>query len=299
MPDFSRMSQWLKDVSRRAERVPPFGERTAQRHMITPTEIYGIEDSVFVSTIADRTRPMDVFLIYNGITGRIQIVDYNGIKEIFDAEGLIEIWTRIDSDGEANVGTLFDKVAYNLRTVEETDNYVNLRFTQAFSGTAGQWTTTNLPVRIGQNVHISLLYNNSNVNNVPTIFIDGIAIAPSDVAQNSTPVGTRTFDSPNDIYLGNRLADDRTLDGRIGYFRMWDSNHNTAALIQADMHRSITGAETGLQGYWKFEDGEGSSSANSVSGGNVASPLGGLPWGSLLAVGEGTARASETFVLLA
>lgn len=298
MPNFERMSQWFKDVSRRAERVPPFGERTAQRQMLTPTEIFGVEDNVLVHGIPDGTRPMDVFLIYNGTAGKITVSSYANIENMYDAGGVYTTWINVTSDGEANVGTLVSKTQWTIRTVEETNKRVNIRFTQAFSGTGGQWTTTNTPIALGKDYHIALVYDADAVGNIPTLLINGIAVASADFNRDTTPVGTRSSDVGDDLIIGNRAAQDRTFHGRIGDVRVWNTGHNTAALIQADMYRTLTGNETGLTGYWKIDEATATTIANSVSGGNNGTLLT-ATWGSILAVGEGLARASEVFVLLA
>lgn len=46
-----RFAHMFRDVARRAERVAPLGETTAQRASIAPTELIGIEDSVIVRII--------------------------------------------------------------------------------------------------------------------------------------------------------------------------------------------------------------------------------------------------------
>mgnify|MGYP001582149298 CR=1 FL=1 len=48
MAKIERLAAWMKDVARRTERVNATGGRTAQRSLVTPTEMFGIEDYTVV-----------------------------------------------------------------------------------------------------------------------------------------------------------------------------------------------------------------------------------------------------------
>lgn len=61
MSDLDKLVSWLKDVSRRSERVEPFGDRDAQRQISTPVDIAGIEDIALLTNV-----PTDTFLAGDG-----------------------------------------------------------------------------------------------------------------------------------------------------------------------------------------------------------------------------------------
>ena len=75
---------------------------------------------------------------------------------------------------------------------------------------------------------------------------------------------------------GNMLATARTrltiggnprgayFNGYIDEFRVWNVAR-TAAEISGTMSRTLTGAEAGLVGYWKFDESSGTSAADSVT----------------------------------
>ena len=60
--------------------------------------------------------------------------------------------------------------------------------------------------------------------------------------------------------------------GRFGSGRL------RAATIAGNRNSELTGTESGLVGYWKFNENTGNSAANSVSGGNAAGFQGGAGW---------------------
>ncbi len=59
------------------------------------------------------------------------------------------------------------------------------------------------------------------------------------------------------VRLGNNDKDDAHWQGRISEVRIWD-HERSAADIEADMGRRLTGAESGLVSYWPLDEGRGS-----------------------------------------
>ena len=203
-------------------------------------------------------------LDFSGADQDVQISDDAAIQNIFDGGGTIEAWVDVDSDGEGNVGRIFDKTAWFLYTSNESGGKVKLTFRQNFSGTNGAWDTTSTVVTIGTRHHIALVYDSDDVANNPNIYVDGVSVS---LTESSTPVGTRTTDVGSDLFLGDRAADDQAFDGRIDEPRLW-SDTRTNGEITANKDIELIGTEAGLAGYWRFNEGSGSTATDATSNGN-------------------------------
>jgi hypothetical protein len=91
-----------------------------------------------------------------------------------------------------------------------------------------------------------------------TIYVDGSALATGSYA----PDGPLLYDDNHMLVIGNFSEDlagyngDEYMIGRIDEVRIWNTAR-TATQIQTNAFRSLTGAEDGLVGYWRFDEGSG------------------------------------------
>jgi hypothetical protein len=76
---------------------------------------------------------------------------------------------------------------------------------------------------------------------------------------------TRSLTAPPAITLGGNTIDGRYLSGIMDEVRIWNVVRTTAE-ITSTMHKTLVGNETGLVGYWKFDEGTGTTSAGKVGG---------------------------------
>ncbi len=65
------------------------------------------------------------------------------------------------------------------------------------------------------------------------------------------------------VTIGNRVALDRPFKGIIDDVRIWNVAR-TQQQIQDNMHKELTGVETGLISYWKLNEGEGNTAYDSA-----------------------------------
>ncbi len=77
-------------------------------------------------------------------------------------------------------------------------------------------------------------------------------------ASATIPIGVRTLTSSEQIQIGRRYNDNVCCnhDGQIDEVRIWNVAR-TQAQIRDNMCRQLTGAETGLVGYWNMNEGTG------------------------------------------
>lgn len=127
---------------------------------------------------------------------------------------------------------------------------------QANWSTAGKWTVP-IPT-FGTWHHLVVVYNSGSVANDPTIYIDGVS---QTVTETQTPVGSITLSSAT-LRIGNTSADDRTFDGSIDDTKIYDYAR-TAAQVAYDFNRG------GPQGYWKFNECQGTTLNDSSGLGNT------------------------------
>jgi len=230
-------------------------------------DIYSQFDAITTNGIKTLTFPLfGNYLDYDGANDLTTVSDDSAIQDVFDSGGTVEALINADSDGENDLGMIANKASWALGLSSESSGTAKIRFAQGFSGTQGTWTTTNAVITIDGDHHIALAYDADAVGNDPTIYIDGVSVA---ITEDSTPVGTRTTDVGSDLIIGNNAATTSTFDGAIDDVRMW-SDTRTAAEISANKDAELTGNESGLVGYWKFNENTGTtandSSTNSNSG---------------------------------
>ena len=140
------------------------------------------------------------------------------LDNIFDDGGTIIFWVNVSSDGEGDSGFICVKTAFwSLSTASEASAKVKISFSRVFSLTAGVWATTATEVTIGIPTMVAVTYNNSDVGNNPTIYInDSIKTVGSGLTETSTPDGNRTDDAAADIVLGGFGNGSFSYDGKIG-----------------------------------------------------------------------------------
>ena len=96
-----------------------------------------------------------------------------------------------------------------------------------------------------------------------SLYLDGTFVSSTAATALGTTLGN--------LQIGN--APNTTLDE----LRIWNIAR-TQADIQADMNRYLRGDETGLKGYWSFNEGQGSVAGTSVQGSNAHGSLNAVFW---------------------
>src|SRR6185436_2078909 len=103
----------------------------------------------------------------------------------------------------------------------------------------------------------------------------------SGVLVNTTSIAIPLADTPSNRYpleVGRTLEVNSTyttFKGMMDELRVWNVVR-TQAQVEADMFNRLTGSETGLAGYWRFEEAAGQSVLDSSTNANHGW-LGGAP----------------------
>jgi hypothetical protein len=129
----------------------------------------------------------------------------------FDGGGTYEAWIFPRSAGGGNLGRIISKGGYkDLMVNPDVSGIVKLTFAVNFSGGAGTWSITGIP--LNKWTHVAVTYNNDNTTNVPVFYVNGKFTTLDTSGQ---PTGTRIDTSVHDFLIGNYQTPNRGFDGLI------------------------------------------------------------------------------------
>ncbi|MDB4533747.1 T9SS type A sorting domain-containing protein [Vicingaceae bacterium] len=105
--------------------------------------------------------------------------------------------------------------------------------------------------------HLAVTYDGTNIE----VFYDG-------VSQGSFPISTPLLSSGSSIYIGTIESSAWTyglakFSGKMDDYRIWSSTR-TSSEINSDKAACLTGSETGLSAYYKFNDASGLTATDEV-----------------------------------
>lgn len=120
-------------------------------------------------------------------------------------------------------------------------------------------TTT---VTTGAWIHVAATRHRSS--GTIRVYINGVEEA------SATGTNTNLLNDAASIDIGGNNVDNRFFDGDIDEVRIWNTVR-TEGQLAANMNVQLTGNESGLVNYWRFDDGSGTSAADSagVNSGNL------------------------------
>ena len=207
----------------------------------------------------------------------------------FQSDGENEDYVKVPSDAqnqptagmtlEAWVKPTENPAAYNMNGIV---SYLTLQGATTESGYAflynsGKWrfvviTANDVDVfnQIGSWPGIEIPYDGNTWTHIAGTYDGATAkIFKNGVEQESynTPGGSIVWeDIATDLYIGKYLDGNTSFKGSIDEVRVWEMA-NTAGEIQATMNDALEGDESGLIGYWNFNDNQSLAVASHVEGG--------------------------------
>jgi hypothetical protein len=107
--------------------------------------------------------------------------------------------------------------------------------------------------------HVAITYDGTSFKAYLNGILDSTQTPPSGICTSSQP-----------IWIGGGQSVFTNNNALIDEVRVWNIVR-TQSEISSAKNSLLTGSESGLVGYWKFDENSGNSAANSVSGGNSAS----------------------------
>ncbi len=168
----------------------------------------------------------------------------------------MEAWFRADDYPNATQMILNKEGEYEVAVHADG----SLRWAIARSDNTWAWHNTGFAVTTGQWTHVAITYDNGTV----TTYVNGALV---DTASQPGPIGD-VYPAFNELRIGGRSnASTAHFDGAIDDVRIWNVAR-TQAQIQASMAATLVGNETGLVGYYKFDEQSGTTVTDGSTFGN-------------------------------
>lgn len=140
-------------------------------------------------------------------------------------------------------------------------------------GNGSVWLTTqaNAPFKYAKDIwyHIACVVTPRYC----AFYIDG-TLAGSKAFVFGTPV---LYDADHQLLVGTIQIHPEYLDGLITELRIWQTAR-TQLEIRANMNRLLTGTEPGLRGYWRFDEGTGTTARDRTGHGQTGTLVEGANW---------------------
>ncbi len=158
---------------------------------------------------------IDRALTFDGVDDIITCGFDSSIDNIWDSGGTLVIWMIADSDGEGNLGRIFDKLNW-LLYMNSTDT--EAAFECKWAGDDGIWS-----FNVNGSVFemIAVTYDSDSAANDPVVYVNGEVVT---ITEDSTPTGAnRTSDVGEDLNIGNNTGTTATFDGVLDNGMLFDS----------------------------------------------------------------------------
>ena len=188
-------------------------------------------------------------LEFDGDDDYVYVADDNNIDP--SASGTIEAWIYPTSftpgAGIVFKGTATNGVSYGFRLGENLASEQNITFVLGNTGGGGtdySVTATDKTLEAFQWYHIACVWSGTTM----TIYVNGIA---SDETETFASANIRG--NSDELRFGMQQVDDAYFQGVIDEVRFW-STARVEADIRASMCKKLDGSETGLGGYWRFDE---------------------------------------------
>ena len=197
-------------------------------------------------------------LQFNGTNGYAALSNTNVLN--FNGSFTVEAWVKTST---TNLSHNWEAIVTKGDTAWRLHRYNGTHV--ASFGTAGLSNGDLFgvtPIDDRQWHHVAGVYDGSN----KYLFVDGALEASNSVT------GTLGQDS-YPVYIGeNAQATNRVWEGAIDEVRIWNVARSQMQ-VQTNMHRNLTGNETGLVAYYRLDEGAGTTFTNSASGANANGSL--------------------------
>jgi hypothetical protein len=174
----------------------------------------------------------------------------------------VEAWIRPDSlsSSEMGIAGTWDDVSGNNRTYFLWILNGKASFYVAQNG-GGDFANVNgvTALQVGTWYHIAGTFDGTNLRIYVNGVLEGTTTSAGAINTNSKP-----------FFIGRQDAGDgnRYFAGAIDDVRVW-STARSASAIQANMGDALVGNEAGLAGYWKLDEGSGTTTADATANGKT------------------------------
>ncbi|MGB0384154.1 MAG: Ig-like domain-containing protein [Ardenticatenaceae bacterium] len=202
-----------------------------------------------------------------------------------DSSLSLEAWIYPTGSGSSSSGGIIVNKEGEYEVARFADGTIQWAF--AYPAPSWQWINTGFIAPLNQWTHIAVVYDSGLVQT----YANGALVHTYNGSGN---IGDFT-PTLNDFRIGGRQSGSQHFQGLIEEVRVWDVPRS-ASEISDNLNRHLTGNEANLIGYWRFDEGAGSVTADRSANGN-AGTINGALWSASDAplVLMGRAIAASTF----
>jgi serine protease len=207
-------------------------------------------------------------LSFGAPAGSLKIPTY-GVFRLNLSPFTVEAWIRPTGWGVAplGLGRIIDK--HHLAVYVETGGHLVLRLNHP--GLRTSYFSTDVgAVTLDAWQHVAVTYDDAGH---AQFFVNGLAQPVNTFRVVGTAAENNTW---FDLHVGNDAAGSLPFQGEIDELRVWN-RVRTAEELLADLHVPVLGTETGLIGYWPFDEGRGGT-AQDVTPFGVHGEVAGAEW---------------------
>ena len=221
---------------------------------------------------------------FDGVDDIIACGNGASLADVFDGGGTFAAWIFPITLGEGNSGIIGCKVNSGALTAAwsvfmNQTNKISMRYD--FSSGDAVWGTANNSIKLKVWNHVAAVYDNGNIANDPTMYINGVVMA---ITQTSNASGSRVSDSSNPFRIGSRAgASDLVFNGSIAEVHLYS---RTLSPIEINQIMHFPGSITDSAGLWHLDgtaapepDSSGNGNGGTVTGainGLIGPPISGL-----------------------
>ncbi len=192
-------------------------------------------------------------------------IDFGNILQSY-TEFTIEFWMKADA---VNSGVIIQLSAGSGEDAEDNVSFnVNMPgsaelqlFYEYGSGSNESNTTSDFDLTTNTWIHVAVVRDDASGT---ALFYKNGVLVETETASNDPSGGTS---SSANMSIGNNFANSNGFDGELAHVRVW-SDARSAAEIAHYYNRTIDSTASNLVGYWKLDEGTGSTVADSSSNSN-------------------------------
>ncbi|MEB3340848.1 LamG-like jellyroll fold domain-containing protein [Okeania sp.] len=232
---------------------------------VVPYKVSGgtaTEGTDYNVTTSDNNTKLGKSLNLDGQNDYLEIPDTNAIDFAKDQNFTVESWVQADPNQTPGGNTDRDIIEkwsgpggypYVIRYDRNNGKIVAARW----DGTNGPAIVSTKTLNDGQYHHIAFVKDGSALK----LYIDG----QLEGTTTDTTTGNTQNNSP--LFIGNRGGVANHFKGKVDELRIWNVAR-TEAEIQDSLNATFTGNETGLVGYWNFNNDSGTTATDLTSNNN-------------------------------
>ncbi|MCC7260702.1 MAG: hypothetical protein IT567_06685 [Alphaproteobacteria bacterium] len=150
----------------------------------------------------------------------------SSINNIWDGGGYVAFVARIDSAGGSNTGRYLTKEQWTIDFREPSASVVKVNFLKTWSTSNYVARSSSADITVGNYYVVEVSYNADATANDATIRING---ATETLTEATSPAGTRTSDSSNNLGIGGQASGGTglSIDGRLAEVLVYSTTPTT------------------------------------------------------------------------